>query len=91
MVDVDGAHCVTDAVRDMTLAKITLQHIPSAAAVVCLNGATVAIASAQCTTADALEVGSSRMSVYHTIAIIISEVSYLTSHLTRVLITTTKI
>ncbi len=56
MMDVNGVYCHKDVVRDMTLVKITLQHIPSAAAVVCLNGATVAIAAAQCTTADALEV-----------------------------------
>ncbi len=56
MMDINGVYCGTDVVRDMTFAKITLQHIPSAAAVVCLNGATVAVAVAQCTTADALEV-----------------------------------
>ncbi len=55
-MDVNGAYCGKDVVRDMTLAKIILQHIPSAAAVVCLNGAMVAVVAAQCTTADALEV-----------------------------------
>ncbi len=56
MMDVNGVYCGKDVVRDMSLAKIILQHIPSAAAVICLNGATVAVAPAQCIAADALEV-----------------------------------
>ncbi len=53
---VNSVHCDKDVVRDMTLAKIILQHIHSASVIICLNGATVAIAAGQCTTADALEV-----------------------------------